>query len=648
MKITNIVLHNFGIYANTNKLDLTSNKPVVLIGGMNGRGKTTLLEAVLLALYGRRSFAFAENKLSFPNYLKRLVNKSDATLKTYIELNFELFSGNELEHYRVRREWSLHTTVPNLLTTVYKNEKHDQILSENWDLFIEDILPNAIAPFFFFDGEKISELANSDNDKQMKESIKNLLGINVIDQTITDIRKIITNKKHTFKAIAYEKEIASFETLIKNANDETKKIKETLASYEVRLYKINNKLQGAENTFSSMGGNFVLNRQELEANQIAIQKKLAEVDELIMELVSEDLPLLFTLPLLKDILLSSESERDEKAIKSALEKLPELYKKFDGSKEHDINFDEFMHFIQNNSKEVPIVYNLSEEAYIKLKSLYSVLLNHQREDVIKLLAQRKELRSEQVKNENYLSINIDDSAVTKKYQEVLRLTKELATVNEQYRITQQLFNEKLAALENLKHQQLKVIEKAVSDIENATDTKRLIMYAGYSLKVLEEYKIRLQRSKTQALAATMTNCFKQIASKQNLISEIQLNAETLDFIYLDSEGGNIARSSFSAGEKQLLVIAMLWALGICSQKKFPVIIDTPLARLDSIHRETLITNYFPHASEQTILLSTDSEVYGKYYDLLYSFVGKEYTLVYKEETKHTTVQRGYFTPGGKL
>ena len=648
MKITNIVLHNFGIYANTNKLDLTSNKPVVLIGGMNGRGKTTLLEAVLLALYGRRSFAFAENKLSFPNYLKRLVNKSDATLKTYIELNFELFSGNELEHYRVRREWSLHTTVPNLLTTVYKNEKHDQILSENWDLFIEDILPNAIAPFFFFDGEKISELANSDNDKQMKESIKNLLGINVIDQTITDIRKIITNKKHTFKAIAYEKEIASFETLIKNANDETKKIKETLASYEVRLYKINNKLQGAENTFSSMGGNFVLNRQELEANQIDIQKKLAEVDELIMELVSEDLPLLFTLPLLKDILLSSESERDEKAIKSALEKLPELYKKFDGSKEHDINFDEFMHFIQNNSKEVPIVYNLSEDAYIKLKSLYSVLLNHQREDVIKLLAQRKELRSEQVKNENYLSINIDDSAVTKKYQEVLRLTKELATVNEQYRLTQQLFNEKLAALENLKHQQLKVIEKAVSDIENATDTKRLIMYAGYSLKVLEEYKIRLQRSKTQALAATMTNCFKQIASKQNLISEIQLNAETLDFIYLDSEGGNIARSSFSAGEKQLLVIAMLWALGICSQKKFPVIIDTPLARLDSIHRETLITNYFPHASEQTILLSTDSEVYGKYYDLLYSFVGKEYTLVYKEEAKHTTVQRGYFTPGGKL
>lgn len=648
MKITSVVLHNFGIYANTNRLDLTSNKPVVLIGGMNGRGKTTLLEAILLALYGRRSFAFAESKLSFPNYLKRLVNKSDTTLETCVELNFELFSGNELEHYSVRREWSLHTTIPNLLTIVHKNQKYDQILSENWDLFIEDILPNAIAPFFFFDGEKISELANSDNEKQMKESIKNLLGINVIEQTITDIRKIIINKKHTFKANTYEKEIASFETLIKNADNEIKKIKEALALHEVSIHKINGKLQRAENAFSTMGGNFSLNRHELENKQVEIQKKLAETDDLILELVSEDLPLLFILPLLKDILSSSESEKDEKALKSALEKLPELYKKFERTSEHDIKFKEFMHFIQNSSKEVPIVYNLSEESYIKLKSLYSVLLNNQRADIIKLLTQRKELRSEQIKNENYLSISTDDFTITKKYQEILTHTKELATINEQYRITQQLFNEKLTALEDLKRQQLKVIEKAVSDIEDTTDTKRLIMYAGYSLKVLEEYKIRLQSNKTQTLASTMTNCFNQIASKQHLISEIQLDAETLDFIYLDSEGSPITRSSFSAGEKQLLVIAMLWALGICSQKKFPVIIDTPLARLDSMHRESLITNYFPYASEQTILLSTDSEVYGKYYDLLSPFIDKEYTLVYKEETKHTTVERGYFTPGGKL
>lgn len=642
MRINSIILHNFGIYANTNKLDLTSNKPVVLIGGMNGRGKTTLLEAILLTLYGRRSFAFAESKLSFPNYLARLVNKSDGSFETHVELIFELSTGEQIDCYSVRREWSLYSSTPTFNTVVHKNQMYDQVLSENWDLFVEEILPNAIAPFFFFDGEKISELANSDNDKQMKDSIRNLLGINVIDQAITDIHKIITSKKHLVKTNTYEKEIAAFEIRIKNAEIEAKKANDLVANLEIKQSKLAKKLQKVESDFAAMGGNFALNRKELLAKQTAIQEKLNEIDTQILELVSGDLPLLLTLPLLQNILCAAESEREQKAIRAALEKLPALYKEFNKGNGHDIYFNEFISFIKNNSKETQIIYDLTENGFFQLKSLCSMLLNHQRNDIIQILKQRQELMFEQSKNENYLSLNVDDSAVNSKYNEIIELTKELATVKEQYRLAQELLEQKHAAFEELKHQQLKVIEKAVENIEDAVDTKRVITYAGYSLRVLEEYKIRLQKAKTQNLADTMTNCFKQITSKQNLIKEIQINAETLDFVYLDTEGNVIPRSSFSAGEKQLLVIAMLWALGICSKKKFPVIIDTPLARLDSAHRETLIVNYFPKASEQTILLSTDSEVYGKYYDLLHPYVEKEYTLVYKDDTKQTIVQKGYF------
>ena len=72
-----------------------------------------------------------------------------------------------------------------------------------------------------------------------------------------------------------------------------------------------------------------------------------------------------------------------------------------------------------------------------------------------------------------------------------------------------------------------------------------------------------------------------------------------------------------------------------------VIIDTPLSRMDSMHRTTIVSTYFPQASDQTIILSTDTEIDQNYYELIRSSVGDEYTLVYDEETKSTSIKKGY-------
>ena len=95
-----------------------------------------------------------------------------------------------------------------------------------------------------------------------------------------------------------------------------------------------------------------------------------------------------------------------------------------------------------------------------------------------------------------------------------------------------------------------------------------------------------------------------------------------------------------------MVISLLWALAICSKKKLPVIIDTPLSRLDSSHRKALITTYFPKASDQTIILSTDSEIDEKYYKIMKDSIGDEFTLSYSDEDKKTTIKSGYFAWGG--
>ena len=133
----------------------------------------------------------------------------------------------------------------------------------------------------------------------------------------------------------------------------------------------------------------------------------------------------------------------------------------------------------------------------------------------------------------------------------------------------------------------------------------------------------------------------KLANKKNLIQRVEMDPETLDWRCLSVDGCEIPRDSLSAGEKQLMVISILWALSICSKKKLPVIIDTPLSRLDSLHRTALITTYFPNAGEQTIILSTDSEIDEGYYRLMKENIGDEYTLNYNEETKSTSIIKGY-------
>ena len=145
----------------------------------------------------------------------------------------------------------------------------------------------------------------------------------------------------------------------------------------------------------------------------------------------------------------------------------------------------------------------------------------------------------------------------------------------------------------------------------------------------------------------MTSCYKQLANKKTLIDRIEMDPETLDLRYLNKEGNEVSRKSLSAGEKQLMVIALLWSLAICSKRRLPVIIDTPLSRLDSVHRQALVKVYFPNASDQTIILSTDSEIDQYYYGMMKKNIDDEFTLVYDDKSKSTTINKGYFAEAAK-
>ena len=297
---------------------------------------------------------------------------------------------------------------------------------------------------------------------------------------------------------------------------------------------------------------------------------------------------------------------------------------------------------KTNSKHTMISYNLSDSSLFHLQRLLDeqlldtkLAVKRRQNDMIKMQAEADQLDS-------YLSVDIDEKAIAKIYKSIKQLEQELIDLDVQ--ITRKVDERRTANGELMSATSIfnKRVEGYLKKVELNDDSDRIIKYSHMANAILEEYKVRLQKNKIKIVADTMTTCYKRLANKKNLIERINMDPVTLDLKYLNSEGKEVNKSSLSAGEKQLMVISLLWALALCSKKKLPVIIDTPLSRLDSAHRVSLIQTYFPQASEQTIILSTDSEIDKNYYEIMKDNIGDEFTLIYDDATKSTTIKRGYF------
>lgn len=641
MIIKKLTMHNFGVYADTNVMEFTGNRPVVLIGGMNGRGKTTILEAVLLSLYGSNSFAYTESKyITYGQYLKSYVNKKDGTLESYVELVFSMDSSDE-EVYQVRREWDGKGQRVHERIWVKKNGEDSAFLTENWPMFVESILPSALSNFFFFDGEKIAELAVEDTSLQMKESIKAMLGISVLDVLDSDISKIITR---IGKKISTNQDLEKLEELRgekEAATEELRMLDEELADVEKKKNTLVTVLENLNSEYQVKGGDIVEQKHDLMQDRANKLTALANNQEERYEIAAGELPLALVMPLLTTIREEGDIEHDRMLSALAIDKVRDAYSKYDGK---DENTDRFITFMQGIAEESQgeNIYNMSDATLYKVGMLCDQGLDTAKEQVKKLLKDEKKFQKKIDEIDGYLSVDINEKELSDLFKKIKTTEKELTNCEveiDDYRQKRASLNNNLMMLTS---EFSRMAESVLSTLEAVDADERVVKYAHMAKDIIEQFRIRLQARKTSILAETMTDCYKKLANKKNLVAKIEMDPETLDLTYINKEGEIVTKERLSAGEKQLMVISLLWALAICSKKKLPVIIDTPLSRLDSAHRESLITTYFPNASEQTIILSTDSEIDEKYYELMQDSVGDRFTLEYDDNEKTTSLTKTYF------
>ena len=186
-------------------------------------------------------------------------------------------------------------------------------------------------------------------------------------------------------------------------------------------------------------------------------------------------------------------------------------------------------------------------------------------------------------------------------------------------------------------------EYSVQTIEHKSK-ENIINASTRVQETLKLFRERLTLRKLNKLENEVTECFRYLLHKSDLVHRIVIDTNTFSLSLYDLNSQQVDKHRLSAGEKQLLAIAFLWALARVSGHQLPVAIDTPLGRLDSSHRSNLIERYFPSASHQVILLSTDTEIAQKEVKTLRKneAIAREYLLQYSQETRQTTVEAGYF------
>ncbi|MEM9542372.1 MAG: AAA family ATPase, partial [Cyanobacteria bacterium P01_E01_bin.42] len=194
MRFRELVLENFGPYYGRQAIDLSPEnlspenekecRPIVLLGGMNGGGKTTLMDAIRLAFYGQRAQCSTRGNLSYQKFLEQCINRhTKGTEETKVELAFDHIKDSKPVVFRIRRRWTKNPKNGRDSLEIITDTWLDETITKTWDERVEYILPLGISNLFLFDGEQVKELAELESPPpQVVEAIQSLLGLELAER----------------------------------------------------------------------------------------------------------------------------------------------------------------------------------------------------------------------------------------------------------------------------------------------------------------------------------------------------------------------------------------------------------------------------------------------------------------------------------
>lgn len=651
MILDTLILENVGIYAGRQEAELSPlpGRPVVLFGGMNGGGKTTILESLQLAFYGPKARLASRGATPYRDFLREAIHRgADISEGSAVTVRFRRIVEGETRQYEIKRSWRVGAKGVEEGLQVWCNGEPDDLLTQNWAEYIEGYLPSGIAHLFFFDGEQIKELAEGEHAAEiLGTAIQTLLGLDIVDSLESDLKVLERRKRAETLSTEATQQLVRLQGELKLADQEQEAAMQQLGSLTNAAGVLAKDLRQAEDTFRKEGGEAFERRHALETSQANLQRDRQRIVGRLLELSAGSAPLLLvqnSLTGLEKFLAKESRVKKARLIYDALEER-------DRALLSTLNFDDLprgprrkvSEWMERDRKAQKAL--AAEEPILNADPQLAPEIAHMLRAILPALQGEVEAEVHQLNrvDEGLLGIQAQQERIPAA-DTIAKLQEKVATTRlaHQEKMTERAAAEmRVAASQRHKEQ----LERQISrlGVENVDerfaeeDRVRLLKHAEKVRGTLTEFRTAMIRKHSARLEALILECFQQLLRKTNLVSRLSIHPETFAITLTGGDGQVLPFARLSAGERQLLATSLLWGLARASGRPIPTVIDTPLGRLDSSHRHHLVERYFPVASHQVILLSTDEEIAEEYHEGIQPHLARQFLLNHDEAIGGTTI-----------
>jgi DNA sulfur modification protein DndD len=566
-----------------------------------------------------------------------------------VSVVFRSGSGPKKTSYEVTRTWGISSKNVNETLQVSVDGEFDPDVTERWSEISERFLPSQLSDLFFFDGERIEALAEPARCSQMiREGLSNLLGLDLIgdlDRSLLVLDKRIrsdelspeTQKK--LEGLEFQKEL-----LVRQRASLEQEKSAALESLQITR----DNLMASRRELETQGGELLSRRDEFQARENSVDAEIAQIRASLREQAESSLPL---------AMISDQLVKLSELATSAV--TPERARQMTNSLTSVVQrlLDELVeqgHVPESSVVRAAELGRLVVESEMTLKKPTAIECDYHQVAVVqsgvhsarsvslKLLVQLQAYVYEAERLDTLLAAVPEGEKVTHLLESLKQLEgqeaeqqRQLSTLDDQFVRLQRDFDEIEAKVQKIHGEQREFQAQQLLTRQMRTQLSR-------GRRHLEVFQERMRSRHISRLENFILEGLKTLYRKQNFVKAVGINPIDYSIVLELEREGTVPAFKLSAAERQLLAVSVLWGLARASDRELPTIIDTPLGRLDSNHRATFVERYFPRAAKQVVLLSTDEEVVGRYYEMLKPYIANQYVLHYDEETQSSTIQDGYF------